>query len=150
MNKIFKKIPKVTYTIISLAALAAVNYTIIHTNIVFIIVFILLAHELGHYFTAKKHKAKASLPIFIPLPFIAIGITKVKDISKEGSLQTALNGPVFGFIASLVLLFFNIIFKFTSNITLIIIALSEIVLNYFGSDGSKYRKIKKDLSCHTF
>lgn len=131
----------------SLAALAAVNYTIIHSNIVFIIIFVLLAHELGHYLTAKKYNADVSLPIFIPLPFLAIGITKVKNISKEGSMHTAINGPIFGFIASLFFLFINLIFKFTSNFSLIVIALSEIILNYFGSDGSKYRKAKKDMLC---
>jgi membrane-associated protease RseP (regulator of RpoE activity) len=30
---------------------------------------ILLAHELGHYFTARHHRVDASLPYFVPAPF---------------------------------------------------------------------------------
>jgi hypothetical protein len=38
----------------SLSALAAVNYSIIHSSFVFIAILVLFAHELGHYFMAKK------------------------------------------------------------------------------------------------
>jgi membrane-associated protease RseP (regulator of RpoE activity) len=34
---------------------------------------ILLAHEMGHYFTAKKNGVEATLPYFIPIPFPPFG-----------------------------------------------------------------------------
>jgi len=34
---------------------------------------ILLAHELGHYFAARRHGVDTSLPYFIPMPFALIG-----------------------------------------------------------------------------
>src|SRR5262245_725426 len=32
---------------------------------------ILLTHEFGHYFAARIHKVDASLPYFLPLPFVS-------------------------------------------------------------------------------
>src|SRR5262252_199511 len=37
------------------------------------LMFILLVHEMGHYVTARAHRVPASLPYFIPLPFLGFG-----------------------------------------------------------------------------
>lgn len=132
----------------SLAAVAAINYTIIHNSFVFVALFVLLAHELGHFFVAKKHGGNPSLPIFIPIPFLLIALVKVQEMSDEGILKTSFYGPFTGFLTTLLIILFNIIFKLLPVIPLIILALSEIVLNYFGSDGTKYRAAKRRiLSC---
>ena len=58
------------------AAFAAINYTIIHNPLIFAITFVLIAHELGHYFAAHANGAQADIPYIIPLPFIGIGVTR--------------------------------------------------------------------------
>jgi len=146
MNKrFFKKVPQVIYTIGSLAALAAINYSIIQSPMVFIFILVLLAHELGHYFVARKNKAQAYLPYFLPLPFIAIGITKVKGLTLRGKKQVALAGPFVGSLTALLLIILNSIFTFTSYVPLLILFFGEIIFNYFGSDGKQYRKVNRSL-----
>lgn len=148
-NKFFKKVPQAFYTVASLSALAAVNYTIIHNSIVFIFILVLLAHELGHYFIAKKHKASVSLPIFLPLPFFAIGITRIKNLfSYKSKRDVAIAGPLVGSLTALLLLCLNILFKFTSNLPIIFLFFGELLFNYFGSDGARYRHAKRtDIIC---
>jgi hypothetical protein len=148
MKKIFKRIPQAAYSIMSLAAVAAINYSIIHNTFVFICVIVLLAHELGHYFAAKINKGIPKLPIFLPLPFIAIALTKITELDPKGIQQTAFYGPFAGFLAAVTFLLFNLILNFTSSISLIMLAISEIVFNYIGSDGAKYRRARKmNTSC---
>ena len=142
-NKFFKKIPQSFYTIFSLAAVAAVNYSIIHSSIVFIFSMVLLAHELGHYFVAKKHNAKPKLPIFIPLPFFAIGLTRISKLAPRAQKNVAFYGPFVGFLTTLFLILLNGIFNFMPYAPLLFLLFTETVLNYFGSDGAKYRKAKR-------
>jgi energy-converting hydrogenase Eha subunit A len=139
----FRKVPQALYTLSSLAALAAVNYSIIHNPIVFIFILVLLVHELGHYFAAKQQKAKPSLPIFIPLPFIAIGITKIKNLNPKSKAKVSIAGPFAGALSAFLLLLLNLIYNYTSNFLLIFLLLSEIILNYIGSDGIKYRQYRR-------
>jgi len=140
-----KDIPDYFYTIASLAALAAINYAVIHNTFVFIAIIVLLAHELGHYLTANIKNVEANLPIFVPLPFVAIGITKVGKHDHKQAASIAISGPIYGFITTLLILLFNLIFQFTSNIPLILLAITEIVFNYFGIDGKKYKKAKRSM-----
>jgi Zn-dependent protease len=143
-NKFFRKIPKAFYTIASLSALAAINYTIFQNSMVFIFLLVLLAHELGHYFIAKKHKAIVSLPIFLPLPFFAIALTKVKNlVTFKSKRDVALAGPIVGASSALLILCLNILFKFTSSMPILFLFLGELIFNYIGSDGARYRQAKK-------
>ena len=144
---IFKKIPKVFYTIASLVATAAINYTIVHNGFILIVTLVLLAHELGHYFAAKIHGAKVSLPFFIPFPFLIIAITRITGLDAKGIKDTAFYGPFTGLVTTLIILALNSILNIFSPIPLMILAASEVVLNYFGSDGKKYRKAKRSLLC---
>lgn len=73
---------------------------------------ILLAHEMGHYITSKKHKVRVSLPYFIPappppiFPFI-IGTfgafikmqSPMKD--RKSLLDVGVAGPLIGVIISI-------------------------------------------------
>ena len=144
-KKLFKKLPSSFYTIASLSALAAINYSIINNTFVFWAILVLLAHELGHYFISKKEGASPSLPIFLPLPFIAIGITRIKNLSLKSKKKVSFSGPAFGFLTAFILFLLNIVFSFTSSFLLASLMLGEIVFNYIGTDGKKYRHAKKEL-----
>ena len=140
-----KDIPDHFYTLASLISLAAVNYAIIHNSFVFIAIIVLLAHELGHYLTAKMKNVEANLPIFIPIPFIAVGITKVDKHSPDQAAAIAMAGPLYGFLTTILIILLNLIYQFTSNIPLIFLAITEIVFNYFGLDGKKYKTARRSM-----
>jgi hypothetical protein len=140
-----KNTPDYFYTVASLAALAAINYAVIHNSFVFIAIIVLLAHELGHYLTAKIKNIDANLPIFIPIPFLAIGVTKVGKHDPYETASIAISGPIYGFLTCILILLLNLIFQFTSSIPLIFLAITEIIFNYFGTDGKKYKKAKRSM-----
>jgi len=71
------------------------------------IMFILGAHEMGHKFTANRHKIEATYPYFIPgLPplgtFGAVIQEKSLPPSKDSLFDLGLSGPVIGFIATVI------------------------------------------------
>jgi len=136
-----KKLVQLAFTITSAIAVAAINYTILHNTFIFIILLVLLAHEMGHYFVAKKHKAEPSLPIFLPLPFLIIAATKIKPPNKISIKHISLAGPLTGALTALLLLAFSILYKtiFLPTKYILILFIQEIIFNYFGSDGKKYR-----------
>ena len=145
LKKIFNKVPKSLYTIASLSALAAINYSILNNVLVFLFIFVLFVHEFGHYFTAKLLGAKPSLPIFLPLPFIAIAFTKITGLNAKLKKKISFAGPLYAVTFSILLLLLNIILSFTSNFSLIFLIFGEIVFNYFGIDGVKYRQANKEI-----
>ncbi len=79
--------------------------------------FILATHEFGHYFAAKLHKVKSTLPYFIPIPpisgFFNFGtmgaVIKIKSEIKNNKamLDIGAAGPIAGFIASLAVLIYG-------------------------------------------
>lgn len=76
---------------------------------------ILTVHEFGHYFTAKYHKVKTSLPFYIPLPPfpMSIGtmgaIIKIKQHIKSKLIHfdIGISGPIAGFIIALGVLIYG-------------------------------------------
>lgn len=138
-----KKVSAFAFSFSSIVALAAINYTIIHSPIVFAAIFVLLAHELGHYIWAKRYTKNVDFPIFLPLPILLVGFTRVKNLSDIQKSEVALAGPIFGSIAAFLLIIFNFIFRLFSPALLLALFISEIVFNYFGMDGMKYRKYRK-------
>ena len=67
------------------------------------ILVILVAHELGHYVTARLHKVDASLPYFIPLPLLSPFGTMGAVIRMRGVIPTrralldiGASGPIAG------------------------------------------------------
>lgn len=82
------------------------------------ILFILASHEFGHYFAAKYHKVKATLPYFIPLPsfsglFLNFGTmgavirTKTAIPNNKAMFDIGVSGPIAGFVASLIVLIYG-------------------------------------------
>jgi len=145
-SKFFNKIPQVFLTFASLVAIAGINYTVIHSPLVLLFVLIMFAHELGHYFIAKMHDGSPRLPIFLPIPFLLVAITKTTKLNKKGIKNTALHGPVVGFLSTLLIFLYNIMFGFMSSTPLIFMMLNESLLNIIGSDGAKYRKANRSLA----
>ena len=76
---------------------------------------ILTVHEFGHYFMAKYHKVKVTLPYYIPMPpfLFSIGTMgavirlRSKVYSKKQNFDIGLAGPLAGFVAALVVLFYG-------------------------------------------
>lgn len=66
---------------------------------------ILLAHEFGHYFTARHHKTKVSLPYFLPFPNLlgtlgAVILTKEVPRNKKVLLDIGIAGPLAGLVVT--------------------------------------------------
>jgi membrane-associated protease RseP (regulator of RpoE activity) len=75
-----------------------------------LILFVLSCHEFGHYFAAKIHKVKVTLPYYIPFPFIFLNpfgtmgaVIRMKSPSqtKKALFDIGIAGPVAGFVASM-------------------------------------------------
>ena len=71
------------------------------------IMFVLGSHELAHYLTARRRGIKASLPFFIPLPFISpIGtlgaVIKLRGAipDRKSLFDVGVSGPIVGLLAS--------------------------------------------------
>jgi membrane-associated protease RseP (regulator of RpoE activity) len=78
------------------------------------LLFVLLAHEMGHYVAARMHKVDTTFPFFIPFPafygfspFGTLGaVIKIRQRvpGKKALFDIASAGPIAGFIASLAVL----------------------------------------------
>ncbi|MCC6556230.1 MAG: site-2 protease family protein [Polyangiaceae bacterium] len=69
---------------------------------------ILLVHEFGHYFAARAHRVEASLPFFIPMPFLSPFGTMGAVISMKGRIRSrnalldiGASGPLAGLVIAL-------------------------------------------------
>jgi Zn-dependent protease len=68
---------------------------------------ILLAHEFGHYFMARRHKTAATLPYFIPFPLSPFGTMGAVIVQKESHrnkrilLDIGLAGPLAGLVVAI-------------------------------------------------
>jgi len=140
-----KNLPDSFWMIATIIAAAQINYALINNTFVYLALFVMLIHELGHYYTAKIHKIKSKLPFFIPLPFFVIGVTRVAKTTNRLTKKVAFSGPLYGVIISILLLLLNTIYTFSSYIPIVALLVGEIVFNYIGADGVKYRKAKRNM-----
>jgi len=68
---------------------------------------ILTAHELGHYFQARRYGVPASLPFFIPLPLPPIGtlgaviLMRKQSARRRALFDVAITGPIAGLLPAL-------------------------------------------------
>jgi membrane-associated protease RseP (regulator of RpoE activity) len=71
---------------------------------------ILTTHEMGHWITARRHGVPASLPYFIPVPFLGTGtlgaIIKMDEPIRRRTalIDVGASGPLAGFAVALPLL----------------------------------------------
>lgn len=81
------------------------------------LLFILAAHEFGHYFAAKYHKIETTLPYFIPIPpflfnpFGTMGaVIKIKSPipTKKALFDIGSAGPIAGFIFTIIILIYGL------------------------------------------
>lgn len=80
--------------------------------------FILTVHEFGHYFMARYHKIKVTLPYYIPVPplqFLLLNLGTLGAVirlrervySKKQNFDIGISGPLAGFIAALAILYYG-------------------------------------------
>jgi membrane-associated protease RseP (regulator of RpoE activity) len=75
---------------------------------------ILTTHEFGHYFTARYHSVKSSLPYYLPIPplFLPFSIGTMGALirlrqrvhSKKQNFDIGISGPLAGFVMSLIVI----------------------------------------------
>jgi membrane-associated protease RseP (regulator of RpoE activity) len=78
------------------------------------ILFVLGTHEFGHYFAARYHGVKTTLPFFIPFPptpfFLNFGTlgalirTRTPVPSRKAMFDIGVAGPIAGFVACIIVL----------------------------------------------
>lgn len=73
------------------------------------LLFILLCHEFGHYLMARKHQVDASLPYFIPFPFLfgtfgAVIRMRSPISTRNALLDIGAMGPIAGMVAAIPIL----------------------------------------------
>ncbi|HEY4613805.1 MAG TPA: site-2 protease family protein [Bacteroidota bacterium] len=78
------------------------------------ILFVLGSHEFGHYFAARFHGVKTTLPFFIPFPplpfFLNFGtlgaVIRTRSVvpSRKAMFDIGVAGPIAGFVACLIVL----------------------------------------------
>jgi len=76
-------------------------------------ILVLATHEIGHWILARKHGIKASPPLFIPGPppfgtFGAVIVQSSLAPTKDALFDVGVSGPLFGFIASLIVSFIGL------------------------------------------
>jgi Zn-dependent protease len=82
---------------------------------------ILFIHEMGHYYTSKKHGIKTSLPFFMPIPpilprfnigtFGALISSSDPMPNKKALFDVGISGPLAGFFIAIPVTIFGIIFS---------------------------------------
>src|SRR5262249_22963192 len=78
------------------------------------LLFILLSHELGHYFACRHHHIRASYPYFIPAPtligtFGAFILIRSPIRSMRALFDVGASGPLLGFLAALPALSYGVV-----------------------------------------
>lgn len=76
---------------------------------------ILTCHEFGHYIACRIHDVDATLPFFLPMPFLPLtgtlgAVIKIKEAfpSKQALFDIGVAGPIAGFIALIPFLVYGI------------------------------------------
>lgn len=79
------------------------------------ILVILTCHEFGHYIACRIHDVDATLPYFLPMPFLPLtgtlgAVIKIREAfpSKQALFDIGVAGPIAGFVALLPFLWYGV------------------------------------------
>lgn len=133
-------------TVATAAASAAVLYAVYPPGVAFAVLFVVAAHELGH-FTIASRFTKAAYPVFVPLVFALVGITLVQptdDLARMVEVYRA--GPVWGIFASAMLLVISLgIAGWYMVPCALSLAFWEVYAISFGGDSRRIRTARSSL-----
>ena len=78
------------------------------------LMFILLVHELGHYFACRHHGIRASYPYFIPAPTLigtlgAFILIRSPIRSRRALFDVGASGPLVGFVVAIPILIYGVL-----------------------------------------
>src|SRR5438132_3388889 len=72
------------------------------------LLFIMLAHEMGHFFLARRHGVDATWPFFIPAPLLSVigtlgAVIRLRSLprTRRALLDIGAWGPIAGFVATI-------------------------------------------------
>ena len=89
------------------------HYLLLGVPFSFVLMGILLAHELGHYLYCVKYRVSATLPFFIPCPTLigTLGaFIRIRSPLRSRAIlfDIGIAGPIAGFVVALPVLFFSL------------------------------------------
>ena len=72
------------------------------------LLFIMLAHEMGHFFLARRHGVDATWPFFIPAPLLSVigtlgAVIRLRSLprTRRALIDIGAAGPIVGFVATM-------------------------------------------------
>ncbi|HEY54475.1 MAG TPA: site-2 protease family protein [Caldilineae bacterium] len=83
---------------------------------------ILLAHELGHFFVARRNRMAVSPPYFIPLPIISLGtlgaviVMRTPPKNRKKLLQMGAAGPLAGLVFAIPILWYGLSISYIGHL----------------------------------
>jgi Flp pilus assembly protein TadB len=132
------------YTVMTAVAVAQINFYLVNSVTVLLLLMSVIVHEYGHYIFGKSSGGKATHPLFLPVPYLIIGLTNIKNIDREHQPVVALSGMFAGLSFLVLLSLFNVVFNFVNPLMIVVMILFEFLFNYFGFDGKKYRNSRRE------
>src|SRR5204863_6775784 len=76
------------------------------------LLFIMLAHEMGHFFLARRHGVDATWPFFIPAPLLSVigtlgAVIRLRSLprTRRALIDIGAAGPIAGFLVTLPILY---------------------------------------------
>lgn len=104
----------------------------------FSLISIILFHEMGHFFMARRRKMETSFPYFIPAPGIGLGtfgaLIRQKELasSRDNLFDVGIAGPIAGFIPSIIFSIIGIFLTYFPNDDVLATFNEENSLSLFG------------------
>lgn len=107
---------------------------------------VVAAHEIAHGLAANYYGGNWHWTILIPLGIFIVGLTKISNVPQEHKRKVYLMGPLIGLGVACVFLLLGL---YLAHHLIIVVAITvgfaEMYQYFFGSDGRKARKVKRDI-----